>query len=353
MPRAAQRQPHDRLEGRLRLAAVTEGRPSLGHRVEQRAQRPQVGRRTVGVATGLLRGRVRRRAEPCGRTGARQTVPGHDHTAVVAYEHLAETQLPVDEALTMRGLQHTQDVEPDSGGPRVVERAVLVEELAQGHAVDPFDDRPQAVGLLDDVDDARHAARTQQSHDLGRMADPGDRPPDRIRHRVGHRIGRERRLRQQSRTCVLDVLAVPADAVHLVVDDLLQPVPSGDQLICSGTRVAHAHPSLKPCSQSPGIRSGPCPAFNGSAIAGTRCDGRALFRCRPRKRRGAESGRTRMAGKRYVRPPQAPRPAFPRHGATTPALRAYSTLDPGNRSRRIFRLTPNCPPAQISPTADA
>jgi hypothetical protein len=150
----------------------------------------------------------------------------------------------VGDALAVRRLQHVQQLKTDAGRPHVVERALLGEEFAQRRAVDPLGHDPQGAVLLHGVDDARHRAGTQHPHRLGHTDDAGGGAQRGFALGVRWEVD----LGEQIRTLgsAVDGLAVPADPVRLAVDDVDEPIPSGNQLVCEDMRLDHGHPSLNP-----------------------------------------------------------------------------------------------------------
>ncbi len=160
---------------------------------------------------------------------------------VLAYEHLAGAEFAVGDALGVGRVQDVEQFQADARGPYVVERALLREEFAQRRAVDPLVDGPQGAGLLGGVDDRGDPARAQQRHVLGRAQQPGGGPAPGL-----ERVVRKPDLGDETRPRDLagaGVLGIPADAVGLALDDLEQPVPAGDELVCGDVRPAHGHPS--------------------------------------------------------------------------------------------------------------
>ncbi len=240
--RAAHREPVHALQRRLRTAPVAERRVPLDQGVEDRAERPQVGGGADAFVAGLLRRGVRRGGDARGEGGAREAEAGEDDPALVAHEDLAGAEFAVGDALAVRGLQDVEQFESDAGGPDVVERALLGEELAERGAVDPVGDGPQGAAVLDGVDDRGDPGGGEQHHGLGGAQDTGGGPAGALPVRGGG----EGHLCEEDGSFGDRVLAVPGDPIGLAERDLHGPVSAGHHLVRGDMRLDHGHPSLNP-----------------------------------------------------------------------------------------------------------
>ncbi len=144
----------------------------LDHRVQRRAERPQVRRGTGDPAPGPLRRDVRGRADQHPGGGHRGVAlhpgdaeVGQHHSSVVADQHIGRLDVAVQDARAVRLGQDAQQVQADLRGPARGQHPVLADHLAQRTGLDQLHHDPRPVVLLDHVVDG----------DGGGVPDPGDR----------------------------------------------------------------------------------------------------------------------------------------------------------------------------------
>ena len=159
------------------------------HLVQHDADPVHVRGRSDVPALGLLRRHVARGTDDGSRPGIgaplgqpRHAEVGHLDPAVMGDQHIAGLDVPVHDALRVRGSQRTRqllgDVDRLPGAERTVgepvDQALAIHQL--GHVVDPLRRRSHIV----DLDDARVADAGQQlrlaleaTHPIGVLSPPG------------------------------------------------------------------------------------------------------------------------------------------------------------------------------------
>ncbi len=232
--------------------ALVVGRGALDRRVQQAAERPQVGRRSGLVAAGALRRDVAGGAdEHAGRGDGRVALDlgdaevGEHDPAVVGDQHVGRLHVAVQDALAVRGAQHVEHGEPDLGGAARLQQAVLPDDLGERLALDELHDDPGPVVLLDHVEHGHGAGVADPRDRLGLAQRPGDQPPLLLLVDVR----REAELLDGDRTAEGLVLGPPHRPHAAAAEHVSQPVPPGEEtcaLVLTGCprplRLRHASP---------------------------------------------------------------------------------------------------------------
>lgn len=210
-------------------------RHALDRRVQQSAERPQVGRGARLVPAGPFRGDVGGRADEHAGRGDRRValdlgdaeVGEHDPLGVGLHQDVRRLHVTVQDALAVRRTQHVEDGQPDLRGPPRLQQAVLPDELGERLALDEFHHDPRPVVLLDHVEDRHRAVVADPRDRLGLAQRPRDQPA----LLVLVDVRREPQLLDGDRPAQRFVLGPPHRAHATTAEHLPQPVPPGEKTL--------------------------------------------------------------------------------------------------------------------------